>query len=72
MYIEKQDLLRTKELYEGEILSGISTTGLKENCVFNEIPKFHIAENFTVDPMHDISKGIGHYNNRQHPRNPHN
>lgn len=28
-------------------------TGLSEECIFNDIPNFHVTENSSVDLMHD-------------------
>lgn len=38
-----------------------SATGIVSDCVFNNIPSFHVLENLTVDAMHDILEGICHY-----------
>lgn len=38
-----------------------STTGIKENCIFNTINSFHVTANFAVDMMHDIFEGVSHY-----------
>lgn len=35
--------------------------GIDEECIFNSIPSFHVAENFSVDPMHDLLEGICRY-----------
>ncbi|KAJ8671524.1 hypothetical protein QAD02_002783 [Eretmocerus hayati] len=32
--------------------------GVKESCVFNEISNFHVVNNPSVDPMHDLLEGI--------------
>lgn len=33
------------------------TRGLKNQCVLNELPFFHILDNVNVDPMHDLNEG---------------
>lgn len=38
-----------------------SLTGVKEVCVFNNIPSFHVTQNYSVDLMHDILEGVCHY-----------
>lgn len=53
---------RTIEGYESDILlSDPSLTGIKELCVFNEIPSFHVIENTAVDVMHDFYEGVCRY-----------
>lgn len=34
---------------------------MDEECIFNNIPSFHVAENFSVDPMHDLLEGVCRY-----------
>lgn len=34
---------------------------MKTECVFNQIPKFHVIENASLDPMHDLFEGICRY-----------
>ena len=59
MCIENKNLLRNKNKYETDLLlKDAKATGLKENCVFNEIPNFHIAVNNSVDMMHDFLEGV--------------
>lgn len=38
-----------------------SLTGIKEACVFNDIPSFHVTQNYSVDLMHDLLEGVCHY-----------
>jgi len=33
-------------------------TGIKRNCVLNDLTYFHVTENLVVDAMHDILEGI--------------
>lgn len=56
---EDLHLLRTVTNY-AEHCNNYST-GVKAECIFNEIPNFHIIENATVDIMHDIFEGICRY-----------
>ncbi|XP_070517418.1 uncharacterized protein [Cardiocondyla obscurior] len=56
---EDQHLLRTVTNYKQHCIN--SCSGVKGECVFNEIPNFHIIENATVDVMHDIFEGICRY-----------
>lgn len=51
--------LRTEISYENEILvNDSSLTGRKEECVWNQIDSFHVANNKSVDIMHDIYEGV--------------
>lgn len=36
-------------------------SGIKELCVFNQIPRFHVTNNPAVDVMHDFLEGFGRY-----------
>ena len=60
-YITKVNvsLLRTKENYEVDLLQ--QDKGVKEHCVFNDIDNFHIAENQSIDLMHDVFEGVANY-----------
>lgn len=59
---ENIDLLRTKEKYENDCKKiDTSKTGIKEECVFNEVKGFHVIENQTVDLMHDFFEGVCNY-----------
>lgn len=62
MTIEDPNLVRTVKSYNNDILKNkFPETGLKEQCVFNKVHKFHICENISVDVMHDLSEGIAAY-----------
>lgn len=55
-------LHRTKDNYNNSILFiNPSATGVKQNCIFNELKYFHVTNNMYVDPMHDLAEGICHY-----------
>ncbi|KYN29134.1 hypothetical protein ALC57_01437, partial [Trachymyrmex cornetzi] len=56
---EIPEMLRTKENYFTHYSE--KTFGIKENCVFHVIPNYHITQNFSVDPMHDLLEGICRY-----------
>jgi len=52
---EKPELLRNMENYKLDVeKNDVSTSGIHEECVFNEIKDFHILENSALDIMHDI------------------
>lgn len=58
--------LRTVKSYNEALLienekERVQKTGIKENSIFNNIPSFHVTQNFTVDVMHDLLEGICHY-----------
>lgn len=56
---ELPEFLRTRENYKIDVKN--LTHGVTEECVFNKIPDFHIADNFSVDIMHDDLEGTAHY-----------
>lgn len=39
----------------------ISETGINSNCVFNEVPNFHVTVNMVCEFMHDVSEGVARY-----------
>jgi len=47
---------------DDEILKNdISITGIKEPCVWNQLNSFHVTENYCVDVMLDMLKGVCNY-----------
>lgn len=51
--------IRTKQSYNDDVvLQNISVTGIKEKCVWHNLPGFHLTSNFMVDIMHDLLEGI--------------
>jgi hypothetical protein len=38
--------------------SGSHSRGVKKPCILNEIPGFHVTENFVLDPMHTLLEGV--------------
>lgn len=57
------NVLRSKENYSIDIITNdLSATGITEESIFNEIPFFHVVENYSVDVMHDLFEGVFHYN----------
>ncbi|XP_052129681.1 uncharacterized protein LOC127750959 [Frankliniella occidentalis] len=60
--IENPHLLRSKESYNADLATDdVTLTGVKSDCVFNQIPSFHITSNFSVDSFHDLGEGVAHY-----------
>lgn len=56
---DEANMLRTVNNYENDICELI--TGVKEICIWNELPSFHVAINISCDIMHDILEGICRY-----------
>lgn len=60
--VENVEFLRTKENYALDLsLKNVSLTGVVEECIWHEIPGFHLTENFSVDIMHDLFEGVCKY-----------
>ncbi|EFN60891.1 hypothetical protein EAG_02219, partial [Camponotus floridanus] len=60
--LEDETVLRTRTSYVTDLtLENSSLTGIKEECVFNEVNSFHVTDNAYVDIMHDVLEGIAHY-----------
>lgn len=54
--------LRTKENYFEDLATNDpSLTGIKSNCVLNDVSTFHITSNYCVDIFHDLCEGVCHY-----------
>lgn len=59
---ENVNLLRTKQNYEQDVLRlKPEETGVKENCIWNQVPSFHVTENGGLDVMHDNLEGVANY-----------
>lgn len=59
---EKFEILRNEENYKLDVeKNDVSTTGIHEECMFNEIEDFHILENSALDIMHDVYEGVCEY-----------
>lgn len=60
---EHADCLRRKQDYDEDvILNSLSETGIASNSVFNTLHSFHVLNNKSVDPMHDLfSSGVCKY-----------
>lgn len=56
---EKPEILRTGANYFTHCSE--KTFGIRENCVFHVISNYHVTENFSVDPMHNLFEGICGY-----------
>lgn len=51
--------LRTQENYEDD--SSSLSFGIKEICVFHDLPNFHVTKNISCDLMHDMLEGVLRY-----------
>ncbi|KAB0790079.1 hypothetical protein PPYR_15603, partial [Photinus pyralis] len=59
MVVHNDITLRNKDNYAKDLLiDNISSTGIKENCIWNTLKAYHVTENFGVDLSHDIFEGI--------------
>jgi hypothetical protein len=62
--METYFVLHSKTLYDcavacvGETSYDCRATGIKRNCILNELQNFHVMENYSVDAMHDFLEGI--------------
>jgi len=56
------EYFRTIEDYDKDALvCNVSESGIKELCIFNEIPSFHVIKNSSCDLMHDFYEGVCRY-----------
>ncbi|KAJ1518783.1 hypothetical protein ONE63_011607 [Megalurothrips usitatus] len=56
---ENLNLLRNIDNYVLDVATNdVSQTGIKEECVFNNIESFHVTTNYAVDFMHDVLEGV--------------
>lgn len=59
---ESDCILRDPQNYESlKNKNNPQLSGIKEDCIFNKIPGFHVTENPGVDVMHDFLEGICRY-----------
>jgi hypothetical protein len=60
--VEDESLLRTPENYAADVLrNDSSSTGIKEECIFNDLPSFCAPTDIAVDEFHDLTEGVAHY-----------
>jgi len=61
MINECPEMLRNEINYATDInTNNCSLTGLKEICIFNEVPSYHVTKNSVCDFMHDLT-GVARY-----------
>lgn len=59
---EDKSSLRTIESYKADCaINNVTETGVRFNSALNELPSFHIVNNFSVDIFHDLAEGTCHY-----------
>lgn len=56
--IEKQEKMRKQQNYNYYLENNV---GLKENCIWHTLRRFHICDNTSVDVMHDLCEGVHRY-----------
>lgn len=56
---ENTNVLRTVHNYSEDVDE--VAHGVIEECVFNALPYFHVCDNISIDPMHDLFEGICRY-----------
>jgi len=60
--VQCTDSLRNVQNYANDVnTNNMSLTGVKENCVWNNLSSFHVTENYSVDIMHDLFEGVCKY-----------
>uniref|UniRef100_A0A1Y1N501 C2H2-type domain-containing protein n=1 Tax=Photinus pyralis TaxID=7054 RepID=A0A1Y1N501_PHOPY len=58
-FVEDPSQIRTEENYLQDVET--LSAGIKEPCIFNQLPNFSVARNTSCDIMHDILEGILRY-----------
>lgn len=61
--IENEEYLRNIDNYNSDSLS--LSHGVKEICIWHELPNFHVTKNLSCDLMHDMLEGILRYDMAQ-------
>ncbi|KYN50135.1 hypothetical protein ALC62_00163 [Cyphomyrmex costatus] len=59
---ENKELMRTIINYDNDLkINNSQNTGIKNKSLLNDLPSFHVVENYYADVMHDIFEGVCHY-----------
>lgn len=62
MVTEDQSKLRTPENYAADLAKkDFKRTGIKEECILNQLPSFNVINCPSVDIMHDLFEGVCHF-----------
>ncbi|KAK3933004.1 Eukaryotic translation initiation factor 3 subunit A [Frankliniella fusca] len=60
--LENDNLLRNPDNYQEDVLlNDYSLTGIKSECVWNELVSYHCSVSCCLDLMHDYFEGVCHY-----------
>lgn len=65
---ESCDLLRNFKNYHEDVAAKNIKTGVKEDCVVNQVKNFHITNNKSQDLMHDLVEGVIRTSRKCHHR----
>ncbi|XP_033624675.1 uncharacterized protein LOC117288084 [Asterias rubens] len=56
---EQRNLLRNRENFEEDIeTNNLAETGVSRNGILNELPYYHVTDNYVLDIMHDFLEGM--------------
>lgn len=59
---ENIELMRTINNYDDDVrVNDFQSTGIIQESTLNNLPSFHVIENYYVDVMQDVFEGICHY-----------
>lgn len=56
---ENKSLLRNLENYNTDLTN--FSNGIREPCIWNVLPNFHVTQNLSCDIMHDLYEGVCRY-----------
>lgn len=60
--VEHTNHMRNKENYTSALnTKDVKLTGIKAECLFNQLDSFHAAQNFSADIAHDLYEGVCNY-----------
>lgn len=60
--VQNENLLRNPNNYQEDVLlNDYRLTGIKSECVWNELMSYHCSVNSCLDLMHDYFEGVCHY-----------
>ncbi|XP_055907791.1 uncharacterized protein LOC129942757 [Eupeodes corollae] len=60
--VENISLMLSEINYQVDVTENLSSeSGIRKISLLNEIPSFHVVDNYSVDVMHDVFEGVCHY-----------